>query len=439
MNTSDQLHKHSCRPADYAALIAIDWGDQAHVVATLPAPFCASPELSEITHDPEALTDFVCSLQSHFSGKRIAVALEQRKGALINFLSGFDFIDLYPIEPATAGHFRASFYPSGAKSDPVDAVLLLEILCKHPGRLRRWQPQSAEVRQCVQYCQDRRGLVDQRASHLQRLRSALKLYFPLILQLFDQLDRPIVFAFFKKWPTLHDLQRARPHTIRKFLYAHGSRHEPRIQQRLDLIKAAKPLCGDPGVIEPMVQRVSSLLELIKVSSGEIATYDKIIAELYVTLDQQGIFQSFPGAGEVLAPRLAALFGRDPQRFQGAAELQIITGSAPVTIKSGKSKKVQMRWAGSKFQRQTMTEFAKCSVKFCPWARAFCQLHRPNPDEGESYHTTVRKLAFKWLRILYQCWKQGRPYDEAEYLESLRRSNSPVWFQLQKMQSAQAVS
>ena len=193
------------------------------------------------------------------------------------------------------------------------------------------------------------------------------------------------------------------------------------------------------MIEPLVQRVASLLELINTTSAEIATYDKIIATLYAKLDEKKIFLSFPGAGEVLAPRLVALFGQDMERFQNAQELQIITGCAPVTVKSGKSKKVHMRWAGSKFQRQTMTEFAKCSVKFCPWARAFCELHRPNKDEGEPYHTTIRKLAFKWVRILFQCWKNGRPYDEAEYLESLRRSNSPIWGQLQRMQSESTAS
>ena len=36
---------------------------------------------------------------------------------------------------------------------------------------------------------------------------------------------------------------------------------------------------------------------------------------------------------------------------------------------------------------------------------------------------MRSLAFKWLRIIYRCWKDGKPYDEAIYMQSLRRRGS----------------
>ena len=36
---------------------------------------------------------------------------------------------------------------------------------------------------------------------------------------------------------------------------------------------------------------------------------------------------------------------------------------------------------------------------------------------------VPSLAFKWMRIIYRCWKDGKPYDEAIYMQSLRRRGS----------------
>ena len=36
---------------------------------------------------------------------------------------------------------------------------------------------------------------------------------------------------------------------------------------------------------------------------------------------------------------------------------------------------------------------------------------------------MRSLAFKWVRIIYRCWKDGKPYDEEMYLQSLRRRGS----------------
>jgi len=38
---------------------------------------------------------------------------------------------------------------------------------------------------------------------------------------------------------------------------------------------------------------------------------------------------------------------------------------------------------------------------------------------------VRALAFKWLRIMFRCWKQRRPYDEQRYMASLRKNNAPL--------------
>ena len=75
--------------------------------------------------------------------------IEQRKGALIHFLSAFDFIDLYPIEPLSLKSYRQALYPSGAHSDPVDAVLLAEFLLKHHARLRCYRPQQVEFRDLV--------------------------------------------------------------------------------------------------------------------------------------------------------------------------------------------------------------------------------------------------------------------------------------------------
>ena len=35
------------------------------------------------------------------------------------------------------------------------------------------------------------------------------------------------------------------------------------------------------------------------------------------------------------------------------------------------------------------------------------------------------LAFKWIRILYRCWKSRQCYDEPTYLAALKQRNSPI--------------
>lgn len=46
-------------------------------------------------------------------------------------------------------------------------------------------------------------------------------------------------------------------------------------------------------------------------------------------------------------------------------------------------------------------------------------------KGATYEVAVRALAFKWIRILYRCWKDRRPYDELQYLQALRKKGSPL--------------
>src|SRR5882724_640578 len=233
---------------DYVAVIGIDWADQRHAVATvaLPRHDQAQAELSTLEHKPDVLIEWISSVQERFYGGRIAIAIEQRKGALIHFLSGFDFIDLYPIEPLSLKSYRKALYPSGAQSDPVDAALLAEFLLKHHARLRCHRPHSAQVRQCAQYCQDRRRFVDQRAQALHCLKASLKLYFPLALELFEDLSTSLAKSFIRTCPTWEELRETPPATLRAFFYRHGSRSHKLIERRLERIALARPLTSDPG-------------------------------------------------------------------------------------------------------------------------------------------------------------------------------------------------
>jgi hypothetical protein len=44
---------------------------------------------------------------------------------------------------------------------------------------------------------------------------------------------------------------------------------------------------------------------------------------------------------------------------------------------------------------------------------------------KKHHTAVRALAVKWMRILYRCWKDRRPYSEEVYLASLAKRHVPL--------------
>jgi transposase len=72
----------------------------------------------------------------------------------------------------------ANGYPSGAKDDPLDTDLLLEILCQHRDRLKAWQPDEPIARQLQLLVEARRRFVADRVRLSNRLEHALKSYFP---------------------------------------------------------------------------------------------------------------------------------------------------------------------------------------------------------------------------------------------------------------------
>ena len=81
-----------------------------------------------------------------------------------------------------------------------------------------------------------------------------------------------------------------------------------------------------------------------------------------------------------------------------------------------------RLACPKFVKQTFHEFADQSIRFSTWARAYYDQQR---GRGNDHHAALRALAYKWIRILFRCWKDRTPYDEQKYIEALRRRGSAL--------------
>src|SRR5262249_34673513 len=133
-----------------------------------------------------------------------------------------------------------------------------------------------------------------------------------------------------------------------------------------------------------------------------------------------IFESFPGAGAALAPRLTAAFGTDRDRFQAAKEIQELAGIAPLTQKKGKKGFVHWRYAGPKLLRQTFPEYSDHSRASVKWAKAHYELLR---RRGKSHNAAVRALAYKWIRILFRCWKDRQPYQDEVYTKALLKHGS----------------
>jgi transposase len=278
------------------------------------------------------------------------------------------------------------------------------------------------MRTLLSLTEHRRQLLGDKTRLTNRLTHTLKQYYPQALDWFEQRDTIIFCDFLTRWSTLTQVKRARQSSLKAFFHAHNGRRPQLIDARLASIKAAVPLTQDAGVITPCRLHALMLIDQLRVTLHAIDQFDRHIADLAPSLPDYSLFHGLPGAGPHMAPRLLAAFGEDRQRFNGADELQKFSGIAPVTERSGKKSWVHWRWQCPTFLRQTFVEWAGQTINKSFWAGAY---YRQQREKGSSHNAAVRALAFKWIRILYRCWKSRTPYDETTYLNALTKKGSPL--------------
>lgn len=414
---------------EMAAWIGLDWADEQHEVR-LRVSGQQQVEVEQIKNDPADLQEWIGRLRKRFAGRPVAIALEQSRGGLMAALMGHDFIYLYPVNPRTLSLYRQALSPSGKKDDPDDALLLLELVQGHSDRLRRWKPDTVATRQLQLLTEGRRHWVEQRKRFEQQLVAALKGYYPQPLQWFEGMNRGLLLDFLSRYPSLQQARRARRVSLRALFRRRGVREaDSKAASLQQQIGCSCSLTEDPALLEAGTFKVLALVEQLRSLMATITSYEKRIAQLFAEHEEGPLFRSFHGAGPALAPRLLASLGTDRSRFADAREVQQWSGIAPVTRRSGRSCQAYWRRGCPKFVRQTFHEFAACSLPHSRWARAYYLQQR---GRGLGHHAAVRALAYKWIRILFRCWKNRTPYDEQLYCESLKRKNSKLFALMQEL-------
>jgi transposase len=418
---------------EFAVWIGIDWADDRHAVSLMVAGHQGPLQRSWLAQKPEAIEAWVASLRERFPGQQVAVCLEQSKGPLIFALMKYEFITLYPINPAQLASYRKALAPSGPKDDPTDADLLCEFLAQSSHRLRAWRPDTTQTRLIDMLARDRRECVDRRTALTNCLISRLKTCFPQALELIsDEVHAPLSCAFLERWPTLAALQASPRSELEQFYRDHGSHRANVIKKRADLAQSATPLTTDAAILEAGERYVLAVSRELACLTTSINELDARLSDVFAQHPDAHLFSALPGAGDVLAPRLLAAMGSDRERFQSADDVQRISGVAPVIKRSGKVKLVQRRLACPKYLRQTFHEFAHHSCKTSAWAKAYYDMQR---HQGKSHHTAIRSLAYKWIRIIYACWKSRTIYNEVAYYSRLVEKKSPLLRYLASPQAA----
>ena len=401
------------------AWIGLDWGDQEHAFALQDR--AGRLEAGTLPHSAESLHQWLKGLGEQYGGQPVVLAIEASRGGVVHALLGYPWLTIYPVNPVTSARYRSAFAPSGAKDDVPDAKVLLELVRDHAGKLRPLEPQDCLTVELAGLVEARRKVVDRRTQVILQVESLLKTYYPQALEVAGDLKSEVALKFLERWPDLISLKAARPATIKRFYHQHQIRSPKLVEQRLALIAKAVALTTDPARVNVATLQLRQLLDQLKVFYRHIPLFNDHIQRVFAAHADKNLFRDLPGAGPQLAPRLCVAFGTLRSLYPEPSSLQKYAGVAPVREKSGSQIWTHWRWQAPAFLRQTFVEWAGQTVRYSKWAKVY---YERMIQKGKPHAVIIRALAFKWIRVLWKCWQDRQPYDEARYLKQLTHRKSP---------------
>ncbi len=275
----------------------------------------------------------------------------------------------FAVNPLQAARYRERLGVSGAKSDAADAHMLADMVRTDAHQLRPFAGDSAQPEAVKVVTRTHKTLIWERTRATQRLRPALREYFPAALAAFEDLDAA---------------------------------------DTLELLLRAEQL-GQPAVVtaahavsvRALVAVLATLNEQVKTLQGQVGAHFGQQPDAEIILSQ-------PGLGAVLGAPVLAEFGDAKGRYASAKAGKDYAGTSPITRASGTKKTVAARFVhNDRLIDAPMTQ-AFTSLRVSPGARAYYDRQRAR---GAHYNPALRQLANRLVGILPGCLKTSTPYDE----------------------------
>jgi transposase len=389
--------------------VGIDWASVEHAVCVIDDQGGIAAHCT-VRHDAQGLALLRKQLARFGSPAALRIAIERPSGLLVDVLveAGYAVV---PIHPNVVKATRPRYGASGAKTDPSDAYLLADLLRTDGHRFRTLQPPSDEIKALRALVRTRDDLVRHRVALANQLRTLLESFWPGAAAVFADVDSPIALAFLQRYPTPESAARLGEKRLAAFL---AQQHYPGRRSPAELLarlRAAPSGCTGEREAEAKGELVRALVVALLPLVDQIAQLRARIEHAVAQLPAGRVVMSLPRAGKLNAAQILAELGDDPNRFTDLDQLAAEAGVAPVTRASGKQHVVVFRWACNRRLRSALTCFADNSRHASPWAAAVYLRAR---SRGCDHPHAVRVLARAWLRVLWRCWRDGKPYEPGSH-------------------------
>ena len=312
---------------------------------------------------------------------------------------------------------------------PSDAQLLLEFLRKHPERFRPWVADDVATRQIALLSEHRRQLVDDRTALSNRLTTLLKGYFPQALEWAGDLTAPLAWDFLAQFPSLERAQQASRLEVLKLYRAHTRRTPEQLEALCEQIRTAPPLTTDRAVIESSVLMVQTWVGQLRVVQREWNAWSGSCATCLPPTPTRRSSRASPGPERLWRPACWRLGDPTASALRGPRTCSASPAPPPSPCAAAKVNGCIGAWPVRLF-------CAKPFMSSLP--NRVCGRPGPRPitnkcaSAASDHHPAVRSLAFKWIRIMFRCWKDRTLYDEARYQQALKRRGSPLAMALSQL-------
>lgn len=390
---------------DHHDVEVLDEGGRRLARARLPEGIAGLSRLHELL--AEHLTDDDVDPETGFVAQNVVIGIETDRGTWVAALVAAGY-RVFAINPMSAARYRERHSSSGAKSDRGDAHVLAEIVRLDRAHHRPVAGDSPAVEGLKLVARAHQAFIWDRTRHLQRLRGALREFFPAALEAFPELNSPEALELLGRAPEPAQAAHLSRSKITASL-ARAHRRDP--EARAAAIQAAlraPAIRQDPAIEAAYAAIVTSAIRLITELNRQVAELQAVVAEGFGQHPDAEIVASQPGLGPTLGARVLAEFGDDRTRYADAKARKNYAGTSPITRASGTRRAVLARYARNKHLADATHQWAFCALTASPGARAYYDTIRAR---GISHHAALRQLANRLVGILHGCLKTRTLYSE----------------------------
>jgi len=403
--------------------IGIDWSEEKHDIIFMNQAGADLVSLC-IAHKLEGFAQFDQTRRNlKLSTEDCLVGVETAYSLLVDYLWSHGYHNLYILPPNQVHDNQGRFRQSGAKDDPADARLIADIVRTDRGRLKPWQPDGLLVRQMRAELSVVLQLTTQTTRLSNQLRALLLRYYPAALEVFSSgLTTLIAPQFIQAYPTPQAAKALSWSEFETFCKQHRYPNHQRLAKCYERLQASYPEASPETVLIFQDQAVQLAGLLLDLTHARQQSQNKLL-DLYRQHPKHRVFDSLPGAGDLIGPALLAKFGDNLDRFSHPSAVQALAGTCPVTKRSGKHKSVLFRCACDKEWRHICQQWASALVirAHSPIAVAYYQQIRPHCHSDEHAY---RCVAHRWLAVAWKLWQTDQVYDEAYHFQQRTLRSKP---------------